>query len=167
MTQNYVIDGTRLAGADLRTHRNRLVALNAASRIVLASAGAPAFGVLANSPREDEPASVVVFGVATATFAQSLPAGTLFACDGQGRVVAATGARTNTADAGAASDALIGPHILGMTLVARQDGESGPVWLQPLGAVAEIVPPAPPPGAKSITQDHTTAWAPARKLPER
>jgi hypothetical protein len=67
---------------------------------------------------------------------RAVTAGALLKCDAQGRVVAASAGVTNTSDAGAASDPLIGSFVIGRALAAAgAAGEIIPVLVEPQGAV--------------------------------
>lgn len=58
-----VVDGTKLAGADLRTARGCYVTLSNGAWVLAATAGQFAHGVLLNAPNTGEAAEVCLLGV--------------------------------------------------------------------------------------------------------
>lgn len=113
------------AGADLTAQQFRALTVNAAGAVVVAGVGQFIAGVQQGKAMNGAAATVRVAGVT------KIVAGAAFACgpiasDAQGRAIAATGARTNTSDAGGASDPLVGPNIIGIAL-------------EPAGAAGDVV----------------------------
>ena len=125
------------AGADLSGSQYCAVKVNASGQVVLAGAGETAIGILQNKPTSGRVATVMVSGVSKMVAGGAVAAGSLVAADATGRAKVASLAVTNTADAGAANDPLIGSSILGVALSgAAAAGVVISVLLLPMGAVA-------------------------------
>lgn len=114
-------DITLLAGADLSSSQFRAVTVNSSGRVVAATAGQHAIGVLQNNPTSGQAATIRVGGVSKFAAGAAITlqnGGRLVASDATGRAVAATAATVNTSDAGAAADAVAGSNVLGIALEA-------------------------------------------------
>lgn len=119
---SYQTQGTDIslvAGADLRTAQFRAVTVNAAGRVVQATAGQHAIGVLQNNPDNGQAATIRIGGLtkfAAGAAITLINGGRLVAPDATGRAVAATTATVTTSDAGVAADPVIGSNVLGIAL---------------------------------------------------
>jgi hypothetical protein len=87
---NVKLVGTILAGADLTTYQGRLVDINSSGKVVLATNGGYAVGVLANSPNLNEVAQVQeLSGVANVATDGTLAMGELVAVGANGKATQA------------------------------------------------------------------------------
>lgn len=128
--------GFMLAAADLRTKQYYFVKDDGNGGIVLCGAGEAALGILQNAPNSGEVADVAVLGISKVVCSAALSAGAAIASDLNGKAKAAVAGKTDTSDAGAAADALLGSYVMGRLL--RDVGgatELGTFLLQPVGAV--------------------------------
>ena len=132
---------TFYAGEDLRARQFHFVRLSAAAdatkgKVIRAGAGQAIVGVLLNKPNVDEEAQVQVLGRAKFIAGGSIAVNGLVAVDTAGQGKAAVLGTTNTSDAGAAADPLVGSYAVGINVggdvVQNQIGE---VLLQHFGAV--------------------------------
>ncbi len=125
------------AGADLSAHQYKFVKLNGTGQVVVCgAAGESAFGVLQDKPNAaGKAACVATLGVSKVVAGAAVAPGDLVTTDAQGRAVAAVKASTNTADAGAASDPLVGSYVQGIALTAGAVDQLISVDLQKMGAV--------------------------------
>lgn len=133
--QGHGIDISRAAGADLSAQQFRAVKLNASGQVVVAGAGEAAIGILQNNPGAGQAATVRVAGISKARAGGTIAAGGDVASNASGALVAATAGRTNTSDAGAAADPLIGSHVLGTALEGAASGDVFPILVTHKGAV--------------------------------
>ena len=117
--------GILVAAADLRTKQFYCVKVDSAAKIALCSAaGESVFGVLQNDPNTGEAAAVMTTGVTKAVAGAALAAGAYVTTDANGKLKAVVLGRTDTSDAGAAADALLGSNVLGQLLEASTaDGD--------------------------------------------
>lgn len=122
------------AGADLSTKQFRAVKVNSSGKAVVAGAGEFAIGILQNKPASGQAATIVYSGVSKGILGGSVTAGATVAADSNGAFVDATEAKTNTSDAGAASDPLIGSNIIGVALAGGVSGDIVPVLILVAGA---------------------------------
>jgi hypothetical protein len=136
--QGYGTDITLVAGADLSaTGQFRGVKVNSSGRAILAAAaGEFVIGVLQNNPGNGQAGTVRVAGATKMIAGAAVTAGAVVGVDSTGRVIAATGARTNTSDGGAAVDPLLGTFAIGVALeAAGAAGDVIAVHLMSLGAI--------------------------------
>lgn len=133
------IDIPLLAGADMSsTGINRFVKLSAANTVIVNdTAGGPCVGVCMNSPANGAVAIVRVRGVAYPLASDTISAATILASDNEGRTKEAVSGRTNTNDAGATNDPLIGSYALGQALAAGSVGVQHRVLLNQMGAIPQ------------------------------
>lgn len=131
--QSYV-NVSRPAGADLSAKQSFFVKLNNQGAVVLAGAGEAAIGTLRNKPTSGQTATVQVSGVAKVVLGGTVAAGARVASDADGKAVTATLGRTNTSDAGSATDALLGSNVMGIAFEGGVAGDVVAVLLQPVGA---------------------------------
>lgn len=110
------IDITLEAAADLTTHANKFVKVDANGKAALAAVGEFAVGVLQNAPGLGALARVRVLGVTKVLSGAAIARGAFIAADAASKAKAAAAATTNTADAGVAADPLIGSHACGIAL---------------------------------------------------
>lgn len=125
-----------LAGADLSAKQFYLIKLNSSGEAVLAGAGEAAIGVLMNAPASGAVARVRVWGKCKAIASAAIAKGALVASDSAGKLKAAVLGKTDTSDSGASADALIGSHVLGITLQSSSaDGDVIEIRIIHAGAV--------------------------------
>jgi len=111
-------DIMRLAAADLRTKTGFFVKIDSDGKAALAGAGEFAAGVLVNAPNTGEIAIIRHSGLVHVVTAATPAAGSLVASDSAGKAVAATLAKVNTSDAGAAADPVIASNVIATLLEA-------------------------------------------------
>lgn len=126
---------TRLAGADLSTKQFYAVKVDSAGKVVLAGAGEMALGILQNNPASNVAGTIAMAGSSKAVAGGSITAGDPVAADANGKLVAATRGRTNTSDAGAAVDPLIGSHVIGIALEGASANDIFQMAVVHLGAL--------------------------------
>lgn len=128
--------GVLEAAADLSEKQFYCVKIDSNGAIALAGAGEAAVGVLQNKPVAAEAAEVMVMGTTKAVAGAAISKGALVASDANGKLKAAVLGKTDTSDAGAAADPLIGSHVLGVALeAATADLQVISIQLLHLGAV--------------------------------
>ena len=121
--QSNGIDISRVAGADLSASQYLAVKLNSSGQVVVAGAGEAAIGILQNKPGAGQAATVRVGGASKAKAGGTIAAGADVAANSSGAIVVATAGRTNTSDADAAADPLIGSYTLGAALSGAASGD--------------------------------------------
>lgn len=127
---------TLVAAADLSAKQYYAVKIDSNGQAALAAAGEPAVGILQNKPIAGQSATVWAFGPRSKAVAGgTIAAGALVASDANGKFVTATTGKTNTSDAGAAADPLIGSNVLGVAVTSAVSGDIFTVVLCGLGAV--------------------------------
>lgn len=131
-----------LAGEDLSSYQYSGVKLNSSGAIVRAGAGEFAIGILQNAPASGAVGIVRIAGVSVMKAdGTGVTRGDRISCaaNGVGRasLAQASGlAHTNTNDAGATTDPLIGAAIVGIALTTAAAGANFNVLLTHSGAVA-------------------------------
>jgi hypothetical protein len=138
-TNSNYVNISVVAGADLSAKQNTFVKVNSSGQAVSAAAGEAAIGVLSNKPASGQTASIQVFGVAKVLAGATIAAGARVAADADGKGVTATAGRTNTSDAGASADALIGSNAMGIALTGGVSGDVISVLITNAGAVPTTV----------------------------
>lgn len=128
-------DISLVAGADLSTKQYFAVKVNSSGQAVLAGAGEAAIGILQNNPASGQVATVRTAYTTKAAAGGTIAAGARVASDANGKMVVATAGRTNTSDAGASADALIGSNVIGTALEGGADGEIIAVLIQHAGSI--------------------------------
>lgn len=107
------------SGAFVAADVGKAVKVDANGRVALAAAGEFAVGVLySTAVALGDAVEVAVDGVIKVKVAAAVTIGALLTANASGLFVAATLGRTNTSDAGAAVDPLIGSNVLGVALEA-------------------------------------------------
>jgi hypothetical protein len=130
---------TLLAAADLSASQFFGVKIDANGRAALATAG-DVVGIVQNDPDAlDKAATVCVHGLSKAVAGGNIARGDKVTTDAAGKIVAATSGRTNTGDAGAANDPLIGSYVLGIALEPAAANEVFEVLVLQLGAIPQTV----------------------------
>lgn len=136
------VDQTFIAGADLSGYQFRAVKVTGVDAntgyalIGLAGAGEFAIGVLQDKPVAGHSCRVRTGGVSKMVASGAIAVPALVASDATGKAKAAVTGSTNTADAGGATDALVGSFVLGSILSpASAAGDIVPVLVHPMGAV--------------------------------
>lgn len=125
-----------LAAADLSAKQYHAVKVDGNGRVALAGAGEAAIGILQNKPTAGQAATVMVSGISKMVAGAAINEGDLIAVGAAGKAKVAVAATTNTADAGAAQDPLVGSHVIGVAVTpAAGDGVVFSVLLLHLGAV--------------------------------
>lgn len=123
------------AAADLSSSQYLGVKVVAGGIDVVSAAGELAVGILQNKPVSGEAAEVTVLGISKAVSSGSLSKGAKVAFDSAGKLKAAVLGRTDTSDAGAAADALLGSHVVGVLLEDAVLNQICSVLLLHLGSV--------------------------------
>lgn len=126
---------TLAAAADLSAKQFYAVKVDSNGRAAVAGAGEAAIGILQNNPASGVPASIMVSGTTKAVAGGSITAGDVVAANADGKIVSATKGRTNTSDAGAAADALLGSNVLGIALTGAASNDIFTIALMHMGAV--------------------------------
>jgi hypothetical protein len=122
------------AAADLSAKQFYAVKVNSSGQAALAAAGEFAIGILQNKPTAGQAATIVTVGpVSKAVAGGSITAGALVAADANGKLVAATLARTNTQDH-STTDPLIGSNVVGVALEGAATNDVFAVLLTSAGA---------------------------------
>lgn len=103
--------------------------------LAIAGAGDAIIGVLQDHPKSGQVAEVMVNGCSRALAGGTIAKGDLIACGASGTFVVATKGKTDTSDAGAASDPLIGSNVVGIALTGAASGEYFALEILHLGAV--------------------------------
>lgn len=131
------VDIMLLAGADLSLLRHYPVKLNGSGAAVAATtAGEAILGILQNAPANGAIAIVRVSGISSIVLGDTITQGMKLAVEAtSGRAKEAVAAYTNTSDAGAAQDALVGSYVFGICITGGADGETGLCLLSPMGAI--------------------------------
>lgn len=100
-----------------------------------AAAGARIAGVLMDKPSAaDIPCLLATGGVVPCVAGGTVTAGDYITCDANGKGVTATGSYTDT-QAGSATDALIGPYVIGIARTGCSSGEQFALLITHAGAV--------------------------------
>lgn len=118
------ISGT--AGADLSAKRFHAVKLNSSGKMVLAGDGERCTGVLQDGAANGRQVIVGVGGVTKMACGGVIAPGGAVSVDANGKAKAAVLGRTNTSDAGAAADPLLGSYVLG-EYVGESDSAAGDI----------------------------------------
>jgi len=126
------VTATFLAGADLSSHQYKFVKLSAASdstkgRVILAGAGEAVIGVLMNKPTSGQDATVQVYGIAKVMAGGAITVNSRVAPDANGKAKSAVLGRTDTSDAGAAADPLLGSNVAGIMVGPTTDAVDGAI----------------------------------------
>lgn len=131
------VDIMLLAGADLSSLRHYPVKLNGSGAAVAATtAGEAILGILQNAPANGAIAIVRVSGISNIVLGDTITQGMKLAVEAtSGRAKEAVAAYTNTNDAGAAQDALVGSYVFGICITGGADGDTGLCLLSPMGAI--------------------------------
>lgn len=110
------------AGADLSTHQNKAVMLHTTGKVILATDGARALGILLNKPEADQACAIQELGYARAVLGETVTPSQLLtpAADGSGRLVVATTGKAVTAQAvqGGDEDEVVTVRIIPATALA-------------------------------------------------
>lgn len=124
------------ADADLSTKQYYCVKFSSTGVALCSAAGERCDGILQNDPVAGQPAAVMKTGVSKAVASGALTAGTQVTTDANGKLKAVVAGRTDTSDAGAAADPLLGSYVLGTLLeTSTADGDIVSVDLDAKGAV--------------------------------
>ena len=109
--QGHGIDITLIAGADLSAKQFYAVKLDSNGAAVVAGDGEDAVGILQNKPASGQAATVRVVGISKFVAGGAISLPNRVASDANGKAKAAVAGRTNTSDAGASADALLGSFV--------------------------------------------------------
>jgi hypothetical protein len=82
---------TLIAAADLSAKQYYAVKIDATGKAAMAGAGQNAVGILRNNPTADQPAAVMVLGIALAMYGGAVTAGDNLMTDANGKLITATG----------------------------------------------------------------------------
>lgn len=113
-----VLDITRDANVDLSAKQFFIVKAVAGGKVGLAAAGEQSYGILQDKPASGKAGSVRVYGVSKVVAGAAIAEGDPITSDANGKAKSAVKASTNTSDAGAIADPLVGSHVLGIALEA-------------------------------------------------
>jgi hypothetical protein len=132
-----IVDLLLEAAADLSSSQFLFVEMNSSGDVTACNAaGEDAVGVLQNAPANGAIAIVRVHGTSRVIGSAAINPGVLLATTNAGKSKAAVAASTNTSDAGAASDALVGSFAMGRALTAcAGDGSQHSMFVHPIGAI--------------------------------
>lgn len=126
------------ASGDLSTKQYLGIVIDANGQAAVATAGAPAIGVLCNKPAAaGRSAEIQIGGVCECLAAGVIAPGAYVTFDADGKATTATKGKTDTSDGGAAADALIGSSVFGIALNKSNTaaGDVFPVLIAHMGAV--------------------------------
>jgi hypothetical protein len=131
---------TAIAAADLSSSQYCAVVFSLSSGVLQcdlqSTAGGVADGILQNAPANGAIAIVRVSGISSIVLGDTITQGMKLAVEAtSGRAKEAVAAYTNTSDAGAAQDALVGSYVFGICITGGADGETGLCLLSPMGAI--------------------------------
>jgi hypothetical protein len=126
------------ASGDLSTKQYHAVKINSSGQVAVAALGENAVGILFDKP--EAAGQICAVRVLDGSKAKALAGGTIAAgdllkSDANGKLVTAQKAYTNTSDAGAAQDALVGSYVLGQALESAVANDIFQFLAFPLGAV--------------------------------
>lgn len=124
-----------VAAADLSAKQFFAAKIDSNGKAAVAGAGEACVGVIQNNPPAGSPANIMVNGTTKAKAGGSITAGDYVAADANGKFVVATKGRTNTSDAGAAADALLGSNVVGIAVTGAADGDLFTLAVMHMGAV--------------------------------
>lgn len=113
-TQGYGVDITLLAAADLSAKQFHFVKVDSNGKAAVAGLGEAAIGVLQNNPGDGQAATIRISGKSKVVADAAITAGALLKSSADGQAATATASTVNTSDAGAASDPLVGSHVIGV-----------------------------------------------------
>jgi hypothetical protein len=133
------VDISLVAAADLSSSQFLAVKVDSAGKAALAGAGEFAIGVLQNKPTAGQAATVRISGVTKMVAAGTFNPGVFVTADAASKATTATAGRTNTSDAGAAADPLIGSNVLGVALETAAANNVIAVALTQSGAIPTTV----------------------------
>jgi hypothetical protein len=125
-----------VAAASLAALQYTFVALNSSGQAAAASAaGQDCVGVLQNAPASGAIAIVRVSGPSLIAASTTISTGARLATTSGGLSKAAVTGKTDTSDAGAAADALIGSFVMGIALSDGAVSTNHRMLVQPMGAI--------------------------------
>lgn len=110
------IDIFLVAAADLSAKQYFAVKVDSNGAAAVAGAGELACGILQNAPASAAIAVVRVSGISKMIGGGTVAKGSAVAADSSGKGKVAVAGKTDTSDAGASADALIGSHVLAIAL---------------------------------------------------
>jgi hypothetical protein len=135
--QGYGLDITLLAAADLSAKQFHLIKIDGTGKAALAGLGEDAIGVLQNKPASGQAATVRINGKSKVVADVALTAGQLVKSSVDAQAAVATKGSTNTSDAGAAADALVGSNVVGVVLEGTANaGEIASILILQMGVIA-------------------------------
>jgi hypothetical protein len=131
------VDEYFLAGADLSASQYLAVkaSTTVANTVGLAGAGEMVLGILQNAPGNGAVARVRLFGRSKWISSGVIARGAALASDAAGKAKAAVLGVTNTGDAGAATDALLGSHATGISLALGAADVAFDVFINHMGSI--------------------------------
>jgi hypothetical protein len=130
------------AGADLSAAANlgKYVKMSTTTVVLCDTAGEASIGVLANLPALGDPAEVHCGRVTKVRAGGVLAVGSMLKTTTAGKAAAASLSVVNTADAGGATDPVIGSHCMGILHeAATADGDLVTAWVAPCGAIPTTI----------------------------
>lgn len=129
------LDISLLAAADLSSSQFLGIKVDSNGKAALASTGDLCIGVLQNAPASGAAAQIRVQGVTKMLTATTIAKGDFIKTDSAAKAGVAVKGKTDTSDTGAAADALLGSHVLGVALQGGSSGDYVSVLLLHLGAI--------------------------------
>ena len=110
---------SKQAGADLSTKQFYAGKLDSSGAIVLCdTVGEFVVGIIDNKPKSGESVSLAVAGVVQVIAGGVIAPNGACKVSATGTMLAAVAGRTDTSDAGAAADPLLGSHVFGRSMMA-------------------------------------------------
>jgi hypothetical protein len=136
-TEQSVTTVSREAGADLTGKQFHLVKLNSSGQVVVCSAaGEMPFGVLqSEADAAGKAVSVAIAGKSKVKLGGTVAALDPLKTDANAKAAVAVKGRTDTSDAGAAADPLLGSYVIGIATVAGANNEIGEILITHSGSV--------------------------------
>lgn len=134
--ENSVIDLLIPAAADLSAAQYLLMALGSGGTVnTCSAAGQQALGVLQNAPASGAIAIVRARGISRVIASATIATGVNLATTSAGKTKAAVAGKTDTSDAGAANDPLIGSFVMGIALTDGATDTAHQMLVAPMGAI--------------------------------
>lgn len=133
---NGAVDLLLLAGADLSSKQFYCMTLQSDGTVnTTGTAGGEVLGILQNTPASGAVAIVRVFGMSKIIASTTIATGVRVASTNAGKTKAAVAATTNTSDAGAASDPLVGSYTIGIAVTDGATDTAHNVFVNTIGAI--------------------------------
>lgn len=136
LQSNGAIDLYLIAGADLSTKQFLCMTLQSDGTVnTTGTAGGEVLGILQNTPASGAVAIVRVFGMSKIIASTTIATGVRVASTNAGKTKAAVAGKTDTSDAGAAADPLIGSYCIGIAVTDGATDTAHNVFVNTIGAI--------------------------------